>query len=546
MFSRTSILASIIVLLAAVQPTATRGAEPLPLCQGLWPQKNALPLALVREEPSKSAARKASAPSFGSFSESLDDVFLPGKSVGLSSNTKLLSRNLTGSLPNATALRDWKSTTGTLGKLPKTRQDEVLRAAGLFDIEGNISTTNNLAETQFRVAQAKRISEALIVQDALDPSIRSSFLKDIPSGTPTEKLLAMAELPEMKFWSKKLVQARQIGELLGKSNPTVQVVASGDPTAPGALGLVPRGVPVAFGQTATGTTCVRPATDADYKFDFKSMSIGRKWDPTAFPDVGLLIWKSIGTTPAELDICSFVRIADSFVVTAAHCVIKTRNAGSWSAKDYSSPDIHALALLPKLDAKEKRPDACFNSPDNCGFHVAKLSGTAVLPEDLKLREDQPKIPVPDLAILKVSFPSNVHAPTISVAISGSAIQKLTLAGYGLTNDPSGGYSGDLRVGWQRKPPRLEDTTIVWAVDPLGGFAGACNGDSGGAVFEGDIAVPGDQSRLAGLVSYGSGGGAATGLNKCMKMTTGTATRLDKNLPWICSSTGNLVRGCGGK
>lgn len=103
----------------------------------------------------------------------------------------------------------------------------------------------------------------------------------------------------------------------------------------------------------------------------------------------------------------------------------------------------------------------------------------------------------------LTIPFGADAPEVRTRIADKLdAQKLTLAGYGLTDVKKGAFdSGSLLVGWQERPPSLESTSLVWSVDLRDGAATACGGDSGGAVFDGDIAgAPGEVPKLGAIIS----------------------------------------------
>lgn len=437
----------------------------------------------------------------------------------------------------ADALR-WSSTRDTLRELTSGQQEVAIRAAGLAGPKADLKQLS-MSEFSERLDRVSNLSEMFALDQALDPRVRDALFANKPKNPTDSEWVAISESSDVRLWATRAASARKFARKFG-GDPTVQVIGSGEGTEAGGLGGVPRGVPVAV-DLANGKACVRPMRPSDWLFDEAKMSIGRRWDPSAFPDVGALMWRRKGTGIDGINLCSFVRMSATHVLTVAHCVVTKSPAGGWRAVEFGSASLEAIALLPQLADGNKDPAACFDKPTTCGFYVTRVSSRGIVPKSMQW-DAKSSVPEPDVALLTVEF-TGARAPTTGVIDEKTPLEQITLAGYGITNGAGGGYSGDLRVGWQRRPPRLDATTLVWAVEPAGGFAGACDGDSGGAVFAGDVAVPTDSRVLAGVVSFGTGGSPATGVDRCMQMASGTATRLEPLRPWLCESSANSILGC---
>ncbi len=270
------------------------------------------------------------------------------------------------------------------------------------------------------------------------------------------------------------------------------------------------------------------------------------WDPTGFRDVGMLLWreKSQAGQPGDSKLCSFVRLSANFAATAAHCVISSRAGEPIRQWPFGTKNVEAIALLPKLDGSKPSPVDCYDKPDSCGYFVLSLKATAILPDAISWPSNS-VVPAPDLALLSLPF---VGAPSVKSAISRTAVtDRITLAGYGRTDAKFNAFeSGTLLVGWQTKPPSLDSGELVWSVDIRNGEATGCNGDSGGAVFDGDLSgLPSEQPVLAGVISWAQDPKAAVqnAIDKCTSAPTGHAVRLDSHYAWLCKKSNNAIRGC---
>ena len=319
------------------------------------------------------------------------------------------------------------------------------------------------------------------LQKTLDPRTLAAYLDSpVTSMSNAERLNKFSDTSFRALSMRLMPLIKANGPLgLKLGNETVDMVGAGEHVRPGGLELVPSPQPVAFGTLPSGDFCVRPADKSDWKLDPESKKIGRIWDPKGFRDVGLLIWrtKDGNGRVGNPKICSFVRVGGIYAVTAAHCVIESGAGLPVRKRDYTSPDIEAVALLPRLNATDPNPMRCFDSPERCGYFVSRLRAGPELPTSISWASSLSG-PTPDVALLALPFEADAPAATTGVAASSAGIERLTLAGYGLAN-AIGAYDwGSLLVGWQQHPPQLDTTNLIWSVDIDNGAAGGCGGDSG--------------------------------------------------------------------
>jgi hypothetical protein len=326
---------------------------------------------------------------------------------------------------------------------------------------------------------------------------------------------------------------------------TKGMVAPGNGTRPGGLDGVPAGVPVAFGTDAAGNVCVRPATAADWKLDSHTRQISRVWDPKGFRDVGLLVTFHPLAATKPYDICTLTRIADGFAVTAAHCAIDSNRGQAIAPHDFTASPLRTLILTPKLDAAKPNIGDCFDHPQACGYFVSRPLGRPVLRQGTQWPAGS-LAPVPDVALLAVAF--DAGAPPASTGLAAQAVPgRLTIAAYGHTDVTKVNTWGDLLVGWQQSIASVDEKELAWSVDVSDGHAGACEGDSGAPVYQGDFAgLPGETKRLGGVVSSSvPATGDGPDPDGCARTGTNNAARLDTELAWICKAAGGSISGCPG-
>lgn len=387
------------------------------------------------------------------------------------------------------------------------------------------------------------------LRKAIDPSTLQAYLVTPKPASSEEELYKKLDDPLFRAFNLRisglLQENGKVADGLGKG--ISEMVGTGEGVRPGGLGLVPLPQPVALDSNA-GALCVRPAIPSDYMLDPVTRKIKRAWDAKGFRDVGLLLWRisDVRGNVGKTNICSFVRVGGSFAVTAAHCVIESGKGDAVRKRDFQNASVEALGLLPRLDAVDLNPQKCFDKPASCGYHVARLTTAPELPAGIAWPASS-QGPSPDVALLAIPFGPEAPVAITGVASGVTIADRLTLAGYGYAN-AAGEYGwGSLLVGWQRSSPLIEETNLVWSVDVNNGAAGGCGGDSGGAVYEGDIGGLKNETRvLRGVIS--SGELPQTGITeaeKCASSWKGRAARLDIHLGWICKQSNNIVLGCPG-
>ncbi|CCF98283.1 hypothetical protein B7R77_12345 [Ralstonia solanacearum K60] len=373
----------------------------------------------------------------------------------------------------------------------------------------------------------------------LDPNVLEAYLGKPAQDLSVPELLARTEDTDFRALSLQLRRALNDGN-------TAMVGVGVDGNAGGLAGL-PKPVPVVLAQTKDNKQCLRPAQGSDLKLDPGTNRLHRVWDPEGFRDVGMLLWRTAGAgaEPGDVNICSFVRVSQKLAVTAAHCVVDSSAGQRVHKRDLASTGIEAIALLPRLDHSPMRPLDCFAKPATCGYVVARVQTPAELPDAITWPAST-AVPQPDVAMLTIAF--GADAPEVRTHIAPKLeARKLTLAGYGLTDVKTGAFErGSLLVGWQERPPSLESTSLVWSVDLRDGAATACGGDSGGAVFDGDIAgAPGEHPKLGAIISTAgpAPSNATTERAKCENAAFGRAARLDIHYAWLCGRSHGAILGC---
>lgn len=178
--------------------------------------------------------------------------------------------------------------------------------------------------------------------------------------------------------------------------------------------------------------------------------------------------------------CSGVVVAPRAILTAAHCVAPIGNMRIHYRDDAGRPvliDVEAVAVHPSY-----RADA-----------VARR----VVSIDLALVRTQTP--------LDARFSTAVLDNSGAVAVGGA----LRIFGYGVARERDGSSAGVLRSAALRVRAPLS-RILLWAEDPTGAGAGACEGDSGGPILSED-------SRQVLAISTWSAG---SGARRCGTITQG--------------------------
>jgi urea transport system substrate-binding protein len=259
--------------------------------------------------------------------------------------------------------------------------------------------------------------------------------------------------------------------------------------------------------TSAGSSrkCMPPPSTAIPSTDqfFKS-STPIPYCQDGFKDVLLLDTADLSKLPQQR-ICSGVRIAESWVLTAKHCVERwTENSGRIFALLDGSP-----ACLDRRQSPSKHPG------DECSLPILGRQGMPTAAPSASGREV-------DLALIRVGRQAGQPLPPIASIrkMTLTAPAEITLAGFGAA--PNGDPAGKLRVGWSRiSDPaavgllftddsqttlplsvRIVFTTSSYGKNSPGSWA--CGGDSGAPLFAGRIfGYKGEPHVVTSIVSESS-------------------------------------------
>ena len=189
--------------------------------------------------------------------------------------------------------------------------------------------------------------------------------------------------------------------------------------------------------------------------------------------------------------CTGVVIARDAVLTAAHCVAGLKDTGVY-LKQADAPVFlqpAAIAIHPQYRAQAPRT-----------------------------RERSI-----DLALIRTAAPLPLTLNPAALNADGavSVGKDYGVSGFGVTRECEGATAGALRWGRLRTRAPLS-TILLWAEDPAARGFGACEGDSGGPIF--DL----DAGTIVAITSWSEGAGA----RHCGKLTQ--AALLAPQRAWIDS------------
>lgn len=348
-------------------------------------------------------------------------------------------------------------------------------------------------------------------------------------------------------------QVNVTGPDADSSAPSISSPANGAPAAALAAGL-PRTVRLSVRTIDSGLRdCHIPFDELATKAPSclrGSPEVGRRCEvasPSQFPEV-VSIAAILPSQPLPRRFCSGTLIALSWVLTAAHCVLKdTSTAAAVGTPDVdfaSSPTDRivssdfALSLQPQDRIRAVKRQIVYRNYGGQGW----APGPYYI-NDIALME------------LAVPFPSGAVEPAV-LAAAGSFEPVSTLAGYGYSNF-GGGTFGRFNLTW----PRLltaTDGRLTFRPDDGRAF---CQGDSGGPVFSGrqrgcrtdDVVPESRPRRVQATISFDLPGtfldaNSATAMDWAEScMTSPEMAMQSVTVPalreWICVTTNGQAGGC---
>jgi hypothetical protein len=274
-----------------------------------------------------------------------------------------------------------------------------------------------------------------------------------------------------------------------------------------------------------------------------------QYSPTQFPEVVAIVSK----TESGQQICTGVLISDSWVITAAHCII-----GNDPTSKHSGDGETDLMVIPgSADAY------VVSAPNTYTLSPADRNRSAVRAVVYRKYGGIGSVPPfkDDLALLELSasFPKYAVLPAI-LAPPQSFSQMSTLAGFGYSN-ADGGTIGQFNLTWPLPLKRANGQLTFTPGDGAGDNKSAfCQGDSGGPVFAGRYrgckqhdAAPEPRPRvLQGLISFDRPGPSNSRGNDAMRSSQSCMNASEMSMQdvtlndrrhWICAATGNAANGC---
>jgi len=264
-----------------------------------------------------------------------------------------------------------------------------------------------------------------------------------------------------------------------------------------------------------------------------------------FGDVVLVDLAKPGA-PLDEQVCSGVRLAPDWVLTAQHCV-----------KDWTSTAGRIFVIPPGKAS-------CLEGLDNPAQHPGAACGTEIRngqPIEAPERQNGTKI---DLALIPVKAAPGRRATV--VRFDTSRPFEVTLGGFGRS---PGGAPGRLRVGWSRIVAQralaamttetatdaegepldsvpIEFGTVDYGNDRLSSWI--CGGDSGGPVFAGRIFGYANEPHQVAAIMVGSTFRSDRCSPAAPTQSGGDFHRVVSLLErpvreWLCRTTANVLPVC---
>lgn len=410
----------------------------------------------------------------------------------------------------------------------------------------------------------------------LDGKGKSASLTNILANTKSQKIplhpfamealespdifaLSYGQLRDLEDWTtpKSFVRSGAVGPVASPGNVVAKMrgkireqgmVVGGGETQPGGLsGLAPNQFPV-LGKGPSGETCLRKAVDSDF-LPGKNGEMKVQYDPLAFLEVGKIVARSTVkdvsgvATDVRHHVCTVIAIADSFALTAAHCVLdQANNSSGYVVRTSLKNADRALVLFPKPGHARETGTDCLGMTGPCNYHRAVI--TSIHIPDEQRWEKSAATPRHDVAVVALSYLENRPPVRVQLAKSPPANADISIAGFGKNNVSGQYYSGVQYAGWQRVR-FVEPGVFGWMGDSLSAsprVTNVCSGDSGGPVYSGIVNNQTEDFRpqVSGVLSYIDATSTPTEMpieDRCIE-AKGYAVSIDPHYrSFICSRIG---------